>query len=316
MATLKQWSKKWFSKNYGYRSFILLIFYSLIVLSRNLLETGVFSAEINVDYYRVLYHFSWYNSVLFWMLMSFKYINGTDKEQLEPLKFAGLLLYVPLIYSFFTGNKLRLQHFKDGSFQETVINMLTLCYGHELNHPVFWELVILISGMTMLSFYLSRSLLRTIGTVIVGFYGSFFIAGVYLFGTEHDPDAFLKIPTSFYNYELFASFFISFFVICFSVYHFAEIYSYFKYLKKVRQTHSMVLTISISTLFFPLFIGFILPYFRDIESRWPDYLLAYIPFVTLFLSGAIIIKSERFSSQQLYALFFGVLTFLFFAGFL
>jgi len=112
MATLKRWYEKWFSIRYGYSSFLLLLLFSVIVLLRNILETGVFSAEINVDYYRVIYHFSWYNGVLFWMLMSFKYINGTGRERLEPLKLAGLLMYVPLIYSAVTGNKLRLQHFR------------------------------------------------------------------------------------------------------------------------------------------------------------------------------------------------------------
>jgi len=188
--------------------------------------------------------------------------------------------------------------------------MFFLCYDHELNHPVFWELIILISGMTMLSFYFSRSFFRTIGTVFIGFYGSFFIAGAYLFGTEHDPDAFLKIPTSFYNYELFASFFISFFVVCFTIYYFQEIRSF---LKKDKQIYLMVF--SIATLIFPLITGFVLPYFRGVDSRWPDYFLAYIPFVTLILSLMIVIKSPKLSPPQLYSVFFLVLTFLFFAGF-
>lgn len=200
---LHRYPSRFFAPPRGYiRGFIV---FSFIVLSRNILETTVFSKEFFFSYEVILHHFHWYLSAALLYLLSLRHIAGAELSVLPRFSIAGFILFIPLLHGVFSGYLLQLEYIRGGSVLYVTKQMASLMYNHPTNRFFFYEILFLLVGYSASAWLFSRSILRTFLTVLFGYYGTMLIAGLQWFGVGKTSFAYIAVNTTLSTHQMLAS---------------------------------------------------------------------------------------------------------------
>jgi hypothetical protein len=121
-----------------------------------------------------------------------------------------------------SGSKLKLQYIR-GDFSKALFDILTLYKFSEHDSFFFFEMLAILVIFAVLSYIVSRSVLRTVLNIIVGFYGSMFLAGLQLFGVARRTKAYFPLNTVFKNHILLSLVYFTAVILAFSICFFPEI---------------------------------------------------------------------------------------------
>ena len=206
---------------------LLFIFLFLVIFSRVYLETAVFAKKPFFSYFVATHHCAWFTFVFFYFALCARYILGLKPEKIPYLALFSPVIHIPLLHAWISGESLRLQYLR-GDFSKAFFDILTLYKFSEKNSQFFFEMLALLVIFAVLSYIVSRSILRSILNIIVGFYGSMFLAGMQFFGVAPRTKAYFPLHTVFKNHILLSLVYFSFVILAFSICFFPEIKALFK----------------------------------------------------------------------------------------
>ena len=214
-----------FLKNKKHKRIIetcLFIFLFCVIFSRVYLETAIFAKKPFFSYFVATHHCAWFTFVFFYFALCARHILGLKPEKIPYLALLSPVIYVPLIHAWISDENLRLQYLR-GDFSKIVFDMATFYWFSEKDSQFFFEMIALLIAFIALSYFISRSVVRTIINIIVGFYGSMFLAGIQFFGVAPRTQAVFKIHTVFKNHVFLSLIYFSAVVIAFTICFFPEI---------------------------------------------------------------------------------------------
>jgi hypothetical protein len=200
----------------------LFVFLFLVIFSRVYLETAVFAKKPFFSYFVATHHCAWFTFVFFYFALCARYILGLKPEKIPYLALLSPVIYVPLLHAWITGANLRLQYIR-GDFSKALLDILTLYKFSEKNSQFFFEMLALLVIFAVLSYIVSRSVLRTVLNILVGFYGSMFLAGFQFFGVAPRTKAYFPLNTVFKNHILLSLVYFTAVILAFSICFFPEI---------------------------------------------------------------------------------------------
>ncbi|MGI6395151.1 MAG: hypothetical protein ACOX2F_10590 [bacterium] len=119
----------------------------------------------------------WFNSVLLFFLISFKYILKIETKRLWILSAGGMLAFIPIIYAKFLGVTWRLNYIEPVSIKQIFFDLLTLLYNHSHNWLMFPELIALFICSFALGIFLSKKVKLSFIASAVALYSSFLALG-------------------------------------------------------------------------------------------------------------------------------------------
>jgi hypothetical protein len=185
------------------REILIVISFSLLFISilvRVYIELRIFSHRL--DYHLFIHHFFWFTSVFLWFAATARYVLKVPVERLHLIGWGAPLVLIPVLHAWLTGSPLDLAYLPvDEDFW---FHLLTLNYFHPRNHHQFFTLAPLLIITITASIALTRSLYRTLGATLLGFYASYIVLGLHLFGAAPRSKAFILLPTAFNNQKLLA----------------------------------------------------------------------------------------------------------------
>ena len=200
----------------------LFIFLFLVIFSRVYLETAMFAKKPFFSYFVATHHCLWFTFVFFYFALCARYILGLKKERIPFLALLSPVVYVPLIHAKISGTPLKLEYLR-GDFSKILFDIATFYRFSEQDSQFFFEMLILLTAFAVLSYFISRSFFRTFLNIIVGFYGSMFLAGIQFFGVAPRTKAVFAVNTVFRNHVLLSLVYFSAVVVAFSICFFPEI---------------------------------------------------------------------------------------------
>lgn len=212
-------------KNEKFRKIIeisLFIFLFFVIFSRVYLETAVFAKKPFFSYFVATHHCAWFTFVFFYFALCARYILGLKPDKIPYLALFSPVIYIPLIHALISGSKLKLQYIR-GDFSKALFDILTLYKFSEHDSFFFFEMLAILVIFAVLSYIVSRSVLRTVLNIIVGFYGSMFLAGLQLFGVARRTKAYFPLNTVFKNHILLSLVYFTAVILAFSICFFPEI---------------------------------------------------------------------------------------------
>ncbi len=182
------------------KSVCVSVFLLSIILLRVYLELAVFSHRL--DYHLFIHHFFWFTSVFLWFVATPRYLLKVPVERLHLIGWGAPLVLIPVLHAWMTGSPLDLAYLPVD--EDFFFHLLTLNYFHPRNHHQFFTLAPLLLITLTAAIALTRSLYRTLGAILIGFYGSYIVLGLHLFGAAPRSKAFILLPTVFTNQKLLA----------------------------------------------------------------------------------------------------------------
>ncbi|MGI6393387.1 MAG: hypothetical protein ACOX2F_01420 [bacterium] len=204
------------------KTVLLYSFLFIVIATRVYLETAHFSKRVFFSYAVLLHHSSWYLFVVFYFFTCARYILGMKKESIKYLTLLSPVVMIPVMHACFTGKKLQLSYLK-GSFQEVAFNVFTLFKFHGRNSEFFIEMIVLLVFFIAGSWFISKSVVRTLLNTLFGFFGAAMFAGLHLFGVYPKTKAYFKIHTVFPNHQLLALIYFGLATAVFILFSFPEI---------------------------------------------------------------------------------------------
>lgn len=208
-----------FHKNKKYAKIIeilLFIFLFLVIFSRVYLETAIFAKKPFFSYFVATHHCAWFTFVFFYFALCARYILGLKTDRIPYLALLSPVIYVPLIHAKIAETPLKLQYLR-GDFSKIVFDIATFYWFSERDSQFFFEMIALLIAFIALSYFISRSVKRTVLNIVVGFYGSMFLAGIQFFGVAPRTMAVFKIHTVFKNHVFLSLVYFTAVMIAFSI---------------------------------------------------------------------------------------------------
>lgn len=285
------------------KTLAFFVLFCSVILSRNFLETAVVSKRFFLTYFTIFHHFFWYNFIFLWYCICFRYIAGMKREKLPYLMLGAPLVLIPVIYSAVTGLRLQTGYMSGIPLSEIIFHIATLNYFYPENRSFFIELLILGLFIAALSYFISKSVLKSIINLFFAFYGSFFIGGLHLFGVV-PTKAYIKLDSLLLNHQLLALIYYFFTVAAIGVLFLPEIKSElnFKALPKYIAFYIPVMLIYYLILVYFFFSRL------DAVPGLLDQLLLFLPFLSMACFLPVMINRNLLSGYRLIPAFY------FFAG--
>ena len=284
----------------------LFIFLFLIIFSRVYLETAIFAKKPYFSYFVATHHCAWFTFVFFYFALCARYILGLKPDKIPYLALFSPVIYVPLIHAWISGENLKLQYLR-GDFSKMVTDIFTFYWFSERDSKFFFEMIALLIIFAVLSYIVSRSVARTLLNIIIGFYGSMFLAGIQFFGVAPRTKAVFKIHTVFRNHILLSLIYFTAVIIAFSVCFVPEIKVLFK-----RDFKPLLISLICGgcTAFTALFV---------LSIKWKplhiaDFILLPVPWTVLVLSATMLKKGTNLPGNRFFPALFSAVSLILILG--
>lgn len=275
---------------------LLFSFLFLVIFSRVYFETAVFAKKSYFAYFVATHHCSWFAFVFFYFALCARYILGLKAEKIKYLALFSPVIFIPLVHAWINETPIKLQYMR-GDFSKVIFNILTLYRFSEHDSVFFFEMLALLVIFAVLSYITSRSVLRTLANIIVGFYGSMFLAGLQLFGVAPKTKAYFPVHTVFKNHILLSLIYFTAATLAFSICFLPEITALFK-----KDLKPLLITSGAAVLC-ALFILFgISLNFKPLNVA--DYILLTTLFTTFVMSAVFLKKGTNLPGNRFFPFVF------------
>ena len=285
---------------------LLFTFLFIVIFSRVYLETAVFAKRSYFAYFVVTHHCSWFTFVFFYFALCARYILGLKAEKIKYLALFSPVIFIPIIHAWIEETPIKLQYLR-GDFSKVLFDIFTLYKFSEQDSFFFFEMLALLVIFAVLSYIVSRSVLRTIASIIVGFYGSMFLAGLQLFGVYPRTKAYVPIHTIFKNHVFLSLVYFTAMILAFSVCFLPEIITLFK-----RDLKPMLITLAATVLCALLILFGISLNFKPLNAA--DFILLTILFTTLVMSAIFCKKGTNLPGNRFFPVVFSAVSLILIIG--
>lgn len=285
---------------------LLFVFLFIVIFSRVYIETAVLAKKPFFAYFVATHHSSWFTFVFFYFALCARYILGLKPEKIKYLTLFSPVIFIPLLHAWIEETPIKLQYLR-GDFSKVLFDILTLYRFSDDDSFFFFEMLALLVIFAVLSYIVSRSVLRTILNIIAGFYGSMFLAGLQLFGVYPKTKAYFPVHTVFKNHVFLSLVYFSLTVLAFSICFLPEIIALFK-----RDLKPLLITLA-ATLLCALFILFgISLNFKPLHTA--DFIILTILFTTFVMSAIFLKKGADLPANRFFPFVFSAFSLILILG--
>jgi len=141
---------------------VAYLFFFSVTMSRFLLEAH-FSKF--VDFNNLIFHHNyWFLFVFMLFLLNFKFIMKMGPKETWWMAFFSPVIFIPIIYNvLFLGSKrMRMNYISAKDFSVYLKDVATFMVFSERNQAMTIELILIVVGISVLSYYISRNIFRSI----------------------------------------------------------------------------------------------------------------------------------------------------------
>jgi len=149
-----------------YLRFFAPIFFVLCAVLRCYLETHVFAEDSIFSYYVVTHHGLWYLSAILGGMLCFHFVLGVGFKTLVWLFYSSFLLFVPILYAFYTGQSVLHLEYINPDIMNVLKTSVSGGYLSDHNRPVFPEMILIDSGSFFFAYFLKRNIKKAILTAL------------------------------------------------------------------------------------------------------------------------------------------------------
>lgn len=285
---------------------VLFTFLFLVILSRVYLETSVFAKKSYFSHFVVLHHCAWFTFVFFYFALCARYILRLKAEKIQYLALFSPVVFIPILHAWIAETPVKLQYMR-GDFSKVLSDILTLYRFSEHDSFFFFEMLALIVIFAVLSYIVSRSVLRTVLNIIIGFYGSMFIAGLQLFGVAPGTKAYFPIQTIFKNHLFLSLVYFTAAVLAFTICFLPEIIGLFK-----RDLRPLLATLASGIVSALCFLSVVSFKFKPLNIA--DFILITFSWTALVMSVFFLKKGTNLPGNRFFPFIISLFPLLFIVG--
>lgn len=288
---------------------ILFFLFEIMALSRVYLEVVVLTS--NLRYFVFLHRFFWYTFVFLWFMACFRHILKISLDKTAFLSLYGIILYIPPAYAYLFNQPFMTNYFYSEDIAEITKELLTLHYGHSQNYLMFPELLLLLTGTILVSWFLSKSVVKTAINTIVAFYASFVIAGFSIFAVETKHPGYIRLQSAFYAQQFYTMIFFGMSVMMLIIIFLPEIR---------RNIFPVFMKPKAFLLFFAILIAeylFLILVIMPLYTRQQggiEFVLAFFPFLCIAVMPFISMEKTLPIPAKVFSAYLAVLSILIIAG--
>jgi len=250
---------------------ISFIFYQIVIFARIFVEMEDLTVTV------FIHQLFWFNSVLVFFFICFRYILKIEKSRLFLLSAGSFLTFIPLIYAKIKGAQWALNYIEPSSFKQVFLDLATLLFFHEYNWPMFPELLALLAGSIILGTYLSQNPKLSFIASVTAVYGSFLMLGFSWIAVNPEHPTLFLLNTGFHDSQFYALQLITYFSILSTICFYRELCDIFKTFSKPCYPFSAFLILSV------IFQGIFLFFFRE-KVTAADVFVTFFPACSTVLS--------------------------------
>lgn len=285
---------------------LLFVFLFLVIFSRVYLETAIFAKKPFFSYFVATHHCSWFSFVFFYFALCARYILGLKAEKIQYLILFSPVIFIPVLHAWIAETPLKLQYLR-GDFSKVLFDILTLYRFSEKDSEFFFEMLALLIIFAVLSYIVSRSVLRTILNIIIGFYGSMFLAGLQLFGVYPKTIAYFPVHTVFKNHVFLSLIYFTAVMLVFTICFLPEIIKLFKNNLKYLFVALPFGTVSVLAVLLVISLKF-----RPLNIA--DFILLTIVWMTFVISAVFLKKGTNLPGNRFFPFVFSAFSLVLMLG--
>jgi|GEM_PF-1074231 len=292
---------RWSRIPFPWQMLLLFFVFEIIASGRVFVEMQILVRNNNLV--TAIHRFLWYTYVFLFFAVCYRRILHVPFERLMYLAFGGIILFIPPIYAALHGGEFQMNYLVSRNPWEIARELLTLHYRHEENFFMFPELLVLLVGTIVISWYFSRRVFKTLLNTVVAFYGAFLTAGLCWFSVEPHHEAVWRLTAMFHSQQFYAFQFLSGVVILSLLLFLPEIVAWIRGRLAVEHAIAGVLLI---VLLYAVFLLFIAPR-HDRSLALVDLVVLFFPFLGIALSLLLIADHTIPMPAKVYAGWFALI---------
>ena len=290
---LAQWKTK------DMQGFYLYLFAWFVISARFLMEISI--AHMPYRYFLYFHHQFWFYAAFLVYMIFFRYVTGLKSDRIMRFTLATPILWIPILVHFLTDNKvMRVNYLFHDNLQTYVYHIATFMLFHPKNHLLAPELITLFLGALFLSYYLSKSIVKSLITTSVAYMILMTGLATIWFGPNQFKAPVFKFPSTIQPHLFFASNYmiITFFLI--TILFAPEIKRHI--LPTILTLKTAIITMVIFTLFYLHLIFFVPSLYGKTPSTADTVILFIHPLI--YALFAVVLRG-KFRGVQL---FMGIIT--------
>ncbi|HSW61500.1 MAG TPA: hypothetical protein VLJ60_11925 [bacterium] len=280
---------------------ISFIIYQIIISTRIFIEMEDLTVSV------FIHQLFWFNSVLMFFFICFRYILNIEKDRLSLLSAGSILTFIPITYAKLAGEHWALNYIQPVSFKQVIFDLITLLFKHEYNWPMFPELAALLIGSIALALYLSKNIKLSIISSLTAVYGSFLLLGFSWISVNPEHPTLFLLKSGLEDGQFYALQLITYFSVLSTICFHKELCDIFKTFSKPCYPFSVFLILS------AIFQGTYLFLFTE-KVAPADIFVTFFPACSIVLSILLVllylfrIKTLRFLFLPVWIMIFSIIT--------
>ncbi len=286
---------------------LMFFLFEIIVGVRVFVEMRLLS--INNNPMTALHRLLWYTYVFLFFAACYRRILDVSFEKLIYLAPGGVILFIPPLYAALTGKEFLMNYLVSRDPVEIARELLTLHYSHPRNYFMFPELLVLLLGTAVLSWYFSRRFAKTILNTVVSFYGAFLSAGLCWFSVEPQHDAVFSLTAMFHAQQFYALQFLSGIVVLSAILFLPELAGW---VRRVPRS-SWLISLLVVVLIYLLFFFTVVPR-HDRPLAVADLVVLFLPIVWCSITPLLVADRAVPTAAKVYVGWFALLALTLFGG--
>lgn len=150
------------------KGFYFYFFAWCVISARIIMEFSV--AHMPHRYFLYFHHLFWFYSAFLIYMIFFRYIAGVKADKITQFTLATPIIWTPiLVHILSTSSVMRLNYLLHNDLYTSFLHIVSFMFLHPKNYSMAPELISLFVGTLFVSYYLSRSIIKSILTTVASY---------------------------------------------------------------------------------------------------------------------------------------------------
>jgi len=187
------------------QGFYLYLVGWFVISARFLMEISV--GHMPHRYFLYFHHQFWFYSAFLAYMIFFRYIIGIRSDKIMRFALATPVVWIPILVHFITHNKvMKVNYLQMTDIKTYLLDIATFMMFHHRNYLMAPELITIFVGTLFLSYYISRSVVKSIITTTMSYLTlTLWLATIFV-GPDQFKTPLFKVPSSIQPHLFFTSY--------------------------------------------------------------------------------------------------------------
>lgn len=282
--------------NNSLRAFYFFLFAWVIISFRIFLEFSI--SNMSNHYFLYFHHLFWFFSIFLMYMVFFRYIIKVKPYNILRFLLITPILLIPIIVYFLHGDEvMHMNYLAPHTIYTYFYHILTFMFYHSDNYFMGPELLTLFIGTAILSYYISRNILKSFYTTISTYLTLMILHATVIIGPDTSKDTLFNFKNTMDHQLAFASIYLTIIFLYLFILFYNEIKVYF--FPIIITYKSILATIFIFLVFYSCLLSFPPLRYGEPPTTADMIVLSIHPFIYSFLFIAL---QGKFLSVKLFLL--------------